>query len=198
MKSNLKSITTVLHVLSISREPKKLPRLISSAAKYKTETGTATALTETVEEEDEDGDTKEEDAPTVNGDLEDGTLADDEAEVTDIRKEDEGETKGESSASVPGQGEEDVKKSFEESSGDTPTPDVTEQNKVNEQMESTAPAENNGTVINEINYQSSNNDQVIEKDHKKLEGKLTKSNILIVFKIQLKCRLLQQQFPTVK
>ena len=179
MKSNLKSITTVLHVLSISREPKKLPRLISSAAKYKTETGTATALTETVEEEDEDGDTKEEDAPTVNGDLEDGTLADDEAEVTDIRKEDEGETKGESSASVPGQGEEDVKKSFEGSSGDTPTPDVTEQNKVNEQMESTAPAENNGKVINEINDQSSNNDQVIEKDHKKLEGKLTKSNILI-------------------
>ena len=62
-----------------------------SAAKYQAET----ALNEAVEEEEEPGD----DAPHVNGhvsgELEDtGTLADDEAEVTDIRKEeDQGETK---------------------------------------------------------------------------------------------------------
>ena len=150
-----------------------------SAAKYQAET----ALNEAVEEEEEDGD----DAPHVNGhvsgELEDtGTLADDEAEVTDIRKEeDQGETKEVVGTPQPvnEESEEKADEGKEEENEERPKEnaaddDVTEeQNKVNEEIEvskSPAPSENKASLQNGISDHSSNNEEVIEKDHKRLEG----------------------------
>ena len=150
-----------------------------SAAKYQAET----ALNEAVEEEEEPGD----DAPHVNGhvsgELEDtGTLADDEAEVTDIRKEeDQGETKEVVGTPLPvkEESEEKADEGKEEENEERPKEnaaddDVTEeQNKVNEEIEvskSPAPSENKASLQNGISDHSSNNEEVIEKDHKRLEG----------------------------
>ena len=149
-----------------------------SAAKYQAET----ALNEAVEEEEEPGD----DAPHVNGhvsgDLEDtGTLADDEAEVTDIRREEEqGETKEVVGTPLPVNGEiEEKEEEKEEENEERPKEnaaddDVTEeQNKVKEEIEvskSPAPSENKASLQNGISDHSSNNEEVIEKDHKRLEG----------------------------
>ena len=150
-----------------------------SAAKYQAET----ALNEAVEEEEEPGD----DAPHVNGhvsgELEDtGTLADDEAEVTDIRKEeDQGETKEVVGTPQPvnEESEEKADEGKEEENEERPKEnaaddDVTEeQNKVNEEIEvskSPAPSEHKASLQNGISDHSSNNEEVIEKDHKRLEG----------------------------
>ena len=111
-------------------------------------------------------------------DLEDGTLADDEAEVTDIRgNEGKEETKEVVGTPVPvdqdSEGKDERKDEEEET--EKIADDVTEQqNKVNEEMEiskSPAPAENNNeAVMNGISDHSSNTDEVIENDHKRLEG----------------------------
>ena len=181
MKINLKAINS--GCTFNSRDPKKLPRLISAngnAAKYQTDTG-GPALTEAVEEEEEDDDTKDDAPNNVNGhvtkeDLEDGILADDEAEVTDIR--DQGETREVGGTPVPvdqaSEEKDDNKKSEEKETGNIAEDVTEEQNKVNEEMEiskSPAPADNkNEAVINGISDHSSNNEEVIEKDHKRLEG----------------------------
>ena len=70
----------------LGRDPKKLPRLISgsgsgSAAKYRPETG------DTVQEEEEHAEAEEAAAAVA----EDGAEADDEAELTDVRREGDGE-----------------------------------------------------------------------------------------------------------
>ena len=152
-----------------------------SAAKYQAEA----ALTEAVEEEEEPGD---DDAPTVNGhvsgDLEDtGTLADDEAEVTDIRGEEElGESKERVGTPVQVDGKSEEKEDEDKEEGEeekqqteiAADDDVTEeQNKVNEEIEvskSPAPSEYKASLPNGISDHSSNNEEVIEKDHKRLEG----------------------------
>ena len=120
----------------------------------------------------------------TSGDLEDtGTLADDEAEVTDIRREeDQGETKEEVGTPVPVNGESDEDKEDEEKGEEeklqtenaADEDDVTEeQNKVNEEIEvskSPAPSENKASLQNGISDHLSSNEEVIEKDHKRLEG----------------------------
>ena len=111
-------------------------------------------------------------------DLEDGTLADDEAEVTDIRgNEEQEETKEVVGTPVPvDQDSEEMDERREEAEEtEKISDDVTEeQNKVNEEIEiskSPAPAEsNNEAVMNGISDHSSNTDDVIENDHKRLEG----------------------------
>ena len=117
-------------------------------------------------------------------DLEDGTLADDEAEVTDIRGNEEQEeikeeveTKEVEGTPVPVDQDSEEKDVRREEGEETEKigDDVTEeQNKVNEEMEiskSPAPAENNNeAVMNGISDHSSNTDEVIENDHKRLEG----------------------------
>ena len=121
----------------------------------------------------------------TSGDLEDtGTLADDEAEVTDIRREeDQGETKEGVGTPVPVNGETDEEKDDEEKENEEKQQtdnardedDVTEeQNKVNEEIEvskSPAPSENKASLQQSgISDHLSSNEEVIEKDHKRLEG----------------------------
>ena len=73
------------------REPMKLPKLISNgvAAKYQPESGET--LEEAPEEEEEDNTINKDEIQSkenhIHGDGEDGTDADDEAEVTDVRKD---------------------------------------------------------------------------------------------------------------
>ena len=111
-------------------------------------------------------------------------MADDEAEVTDIRGNEEQEetkelveTKEVVGTPVPvDQDSEEMDERREEAEEtEKISDDVTEeQNKVNEEIEiskSPAPAEsNNEAVMNGISDHSSNTDDVIENDHKRLEG----------------------------
>ena len=105
-------------------------------------------------------------------------MADDEAEVTDIRgNEEQEETKEVVGTPVPvDQDSEEMDERREEAEEtEKISDDVTEeQNKVNEEIEiskSPAPAEsNNEAVMNGISDHSSNTDDVIENDHKRLEG----------------------------